>query len=74
MKTERKEYKGRRIELREREGRIELRIDDTPVPYGRLPDGRYYLNDYAYDWRDDLVELAQRFVDHQGAAAAKGVR
>lgn len=68
MKPERKEYAGRRIEVREREGRLELLIDETPVPYGRLPDGKHYLDDYAYDWADDLVDLAQRFVDHQRRA------
>jgi hypothetical protein len=65
MKPERKEYAGRRIEIHERDGRAELLIDGTPVPYGRLPNGKYYLDQYAYDWTDSLIELAQRFVDYQ---------
>lgn len=61
-------------ELRARKGRDvdssgargpRLLIDDEPVPYGRLPDGRYFLPDYAYDWRNDLMELAQRFIDYR---------
>jgi hypothetical protein len=68
MKTERKEYAGRTIELRDREGRPELLIDNTPVPYGRLSNGKYYLDEYAYDWTDDLMELAQRFVDYRHRA------
>jgi len=63
MEPERQEeYKGHRIELRAREQRarealrasdvepqeeLELLINDRPVPYGQLPDGRYFLHDYA---------------------------
>jgi hypothetical protein len=68
MKPERKEYAGRRIELCEREGRPELLIDNALVPYGRLPNGKYYLDEYAYDWTDNLLDLAQRFVDYQRKA------
>jgi hypothetical protein len=78
MEPERHEYKGHRIELRAREGREELRarevereeelellIDDEPVRCGQLPDGRYALEQYAYDWTDDLMDLAQRFIDYR---------
>jgi hypothetical protein len=65
MKPERKEYSGHRIELRERGGQPELLIDKVPVRYGRLPNGKYYLDEYAYDWSDNLLKLAQRFVDYQ---------
>jgi hypothetical protein len=81
MEPERQEYKGHRIELRAREGREELRareaereeelellIDDEPVRYGQLPDGRYALEEYAYDWTDDLMDLAQRFIDYRERA------
>lgn len=65
MKPERQEYEGHRVELREREGKPELLIDDVPIRYGQLPDGSYFLHKYAYDWTDNLMELAQRFIDHQ---------
>ena len=75
MEPERQEYKGHRIELRPREGRqaereeeSELLIDDQPVSYGQLPDGRYALEEYAYDWRDDLMDLARRFIDYRERA------
>ena len=84
MEPERQEYKGHRIELRsreaprareaaralgdEREEELELLIDDRPVRYGQLPDGRYFLHEYAYDWRDNLMDLARRFIDYQGRA------
>jgi hypothetical protein len=78
MEPERQEYKGYRIELRarealparevEREEELELLIDDRPVRYGQLPDGRYFLHDYAYDWRDNLMDLARRFIDYQSKA------
>jgi hypothetical protein len=68
METERQEYEGHQIELREREGQRELLIDDVPVRYGQLPNGLYFLHDYAYDWTDNLAELAQRFIDYRRKA------
>jgi hypothetical protein len=77
MEPERQEYKGHRIELRAHEGRevrareaereeeLELLIDDQPVRYGQLPDGLYALYEYAYDWQDDLMDLARRFIDYR---------
>ena len=80
MEPERHEYKGHRIELQPREGReaareedldledLELRIDEQPVRFGQLPDGRYALEEYAFDWRDDLTDLARRFIDYRERA------
>jgi hypothetical protein len=75
MESERQEYKGHRIELRAREGREaereeepELLIDDEPVRYGQLPDGSYAFEEYALDWRDDLMDLARRFIDYRERA------
>jgi len=47
---------------------LELLIDDRPVRYGRLPDGRYALHEYAYDWQGDLIDLARRFIDYRDKA------
>ncbi len=80
MEPERQEYKGHLIELRARgnqglrareegEAELELLIDDEPMGYGQLPDGSYALRDYAYDWTDDLMELAKRFIDYRDKAA-----
>jgi hypothetical protein len=41
----------------------------VPVRYGRLPDGSYFLDDYAYDWSDDLVEVARRYIDYRERSA-----
>jgi hypothetical protein len=80
MEPEREEYKGHRIELRPREGReaereedldlqdLELHIDEQPVRFGQLPDGRYALEEYAFDWSDDLMDLARRFIDYRERA------
>jgi hypothetical protein len=73
MERKREKYKGHVIELREAreaatpsgDGGLELLIDDVPVRYLQLPDGSYALYDYAYDWTNDLVELARRFIDYQ---------
>ena len=81
MEAKSEEYKGHRIELRSRQdeallaregegsGEPELLIDDEPIRYGQLPDGSYALHDYAYDWTDDLIELAKRFVDYRAKVA-----
>jgi hypothetical protein len=81
MQPERQEYKGHRIELRPREGREESRareaereeerellIDDQPVRYGQLPDGLYALEEYAFDWTDNLMDLARRYIDYRDRA------
>jgi hypothetical protein len=47
---------------------LELRIDEQPVRFGQLPDGRYALEEYAFDWRDDLMDLAQRYIDYRERA------
>lgn len=66
MKAERHEYEGSVIELASGAGgRKVLRIDGVPVRYGKLTTGKYFLHDYAYDWTDDLVELARRYVAYR---------
>jgi hypothetical protein len=59
------EYEGHRIDILEREGKPELVIDNVRVGYGRLPNGKFFLDDYAYDWTDDLQELARRYIAYQ---------
>ena len=47
---------------------LELLIDEQPVRFGQLPDGRYALKEYAFDWTDDLIELARRYIDYRDRA------
>ena len=77
MQLQHDEYKGHRIELRtpevdtlavdevESEAGPELLIDDKPIRYGQLPDGQYFLHEYAYDWRDNLIDLARGLIDYR---------
>jgi hypothetical protein len=65
MKPGYQEHEGHRIEIRERQGKVELLIDNRPIRYGRLPTGKFFLEDYAYDWQDDLFELARRYVSYR---------
>ena len=65
MKPECQEYEGHRIDLREREGKLELLIDNIPIRYGQMHNGMYFLHDYAFDHTDNLMELARRFVDYR---------
>src|ERR671910_2296642 len=55
---------GEDLELQD----LELLIDEQPVRFGQLPDGRYALEEYAFDWRDDLMDLAQRYIDYRERA------
>jgi len=80
MEPERQEYKGHRIVLRPREDLeperqedpelqdLELHIDEQPVRFEQMPDGRYALEEYAFDRRDDLMDLARRYIDYRERA------
>ncbi len=65
MEPVRQEHLGHRIELRERQDELELLIDNVPVRYGQLPGGLYFLREYAYDWSDNLLDLARKFIDYR---------
>jgi hypothetical protein len=58
-------HKGHRIERIARGADIELALDGVVIPYGRHPDGRYSLRDYAYDPSRSLVDVAKKFIDYQ---------
>lgn len=62
------EYKGHRIELREGAVKAELLVDGQPLGYGQLPDGSYFLDEYAYDPSEDLIDLARKLIDYRHAA------
>ncbi len=68
MNPERQEHEGHSIELREWKGKRELLIDGAPVRYAQLPGGLYFLDAYAFDWTDNLMELARRFIDYRRRA------
>lgn len=83
MKPERREHKGHSIEVRAAKAtrgakkkahkqahEAELLIDGELVPFGQLPDGSFYLDEYAYDPQVDLMTLATRFVDYRIKADA----
>ena len=69
MKPERQDHEGHSIELRVHEAGPELLIDGVPVRHGRLPDGQFFLHEYAYDTSDDLIEVARRFITYRRRAA-----
>lgn len=75
MKVQRRDFKGHTVEVRPGREFPELLIDNARVGYGRLPDGSYFLDDYAYDWSDNLVDVACRYIDHrERSAKARAVR
>jgi hypothetical protein len=56
MRPESQHYEGHRIELRVREDKPEILIDDVIARYGQLSGGLYFLHEYAYDWSDNLID------------------
>lgn len=72
IQPQHQEYNGHRIELRAREAEraaaLELLIDGQPVRYGQFPDGLYFLHEYAFDWTDNLMDLARRLIDYRSRA------
>lgn len=68
MKSQEEKYEGHLIELQEKDGKIQLLIDKKPLKYGKLPDGTYYLHEYAYDPSDNLMDLAKKFIKHRNKA------
>jgi len=69
VKAQKQEFHGHEIEVRPGQEFPELLIDKVPVRYGRLPDGSYFLDDYAYDWTDDLIDLARRYIEYRERSA-----
>ena len=80
------EYQGHRIVLRvggadaklfrDSEDVVppELLIDDEPIVYGQLPDGQYFLREFAYEWRYDLMSLARALIEYRTNSEAAGIR
>lgn len=62
------ERKRHEIQARDSGYGLELLIDGEPVRYGQLPGGQYFLYEYAYDWTNDLTDLARKWIDHQTRA------
>jgi hypothetical protein len=73
VEEEHQDYRGHRIELRSaelaekggREAAPVLLVDEEHIAYRQLPGGSYALEQYAYDWQEDLMELARSFIDHR---------
>jgi hypothetical protein len=45
-------------------------IDGESVGHGRLADGSLYLDENAYEWGDDLAELAEKLIDYRDRTRA----
>lgn len=68
MYQERQEYKGHRIELRaaasDKSDVREIKTEAEVEPE-LLIDDQYFLREYAYDWHDDLMDLARGLIDYR---------
>lgn len=68
MRSEMYEYRDHTILLQVTSGAEyaqELLVDGRPVDYGRLTDGRYVLDEYGDEAHDNLLVLAQRYIDRR---------
>jgi hypothetical protein len=63
MVEEEEEYKGR--EIRVDEETLDVHIDGEHFEAGRDAAGNYRLEDYAYDPKKSLIEVAERYVDYR---------
>jgi hypothetical protein len=50
----------------------EVRIDGERHAYGRLPDGSYFISDYAYDWQGDVEAVVRRYIETQAGSEGPG--
>lgn len=74
MKRHNDEYKGQKIEVRVADTDETLSINNGPIKCGQSPDGSYFLEKYAYDWKDNLEDLAKAFIDYQGDVKKVGLK
>lgn len=51
-----------------------LVVDGEVVPYGRLFDGTYFLQENAYEWGDDLRALGARLARRRADARLRAHR
>jgi hypothetical protein len=65
LSSQRDEYKGHKIEIRKSGEKEELFIDNSSLKYGQLPNGLYFLEKYAFDWKENLTDLSKEFVDYR---------
>ncbi len=65
MKRHNEEYKGQKTKVRVADTDETLSINNRSMRCGRSPDGSYFLENYAYDWKDNLEDLAKAFIDCQ---------
>jgi len=66
LKRHTDEYKGQKIEVRAAETDETLSINNRPIKWDKSPEDSYFLEKYAYDWKDNLEDLAKKFIDYQG--------
>lgn len=59
------EHEGHTIRLIRAGDGERLYIDDVEVGFGRDDGGLYYLQAYAYDRHESLMEVARRYIDYR---------
>ena len=76
MNSEKHEYKGHHIELRSPEPELEILESSQPLPpelfidgktvlYGRFPGGLYAIHENAFEWGEELLDVARKFIDYR---------
>lgn len=63
MSTEDEEYKGHKIRVEGEGKEATVHIDDEKYDVGVTTDGEYFLDVYAYDRSDDLMEVVKQYID-----------
>lgn len=63
-------YRGHSIVIVNDERRPRVLIDGRPHSYGIVGGKQFYLDDYAFDRADDLLEVVRRYIDYLEAVLA----
>jgi hypothetical protein len=58
-------YRGHKIITRKKGKRTELLIDGVRIKFGQDAAGLYYLQPYAYDRAESLLEVVKRYLDYR---------
>lgn len=58
-------YKNHEIVVRPKGKRTELLIDGVRTKFGQDAGGLFYLQPYAYDRAESLVEVVKRYLDYR---------
>lgn len=71
LQDARQKYKGHEVVIHRDDPGHRVLIDGEPFRYGRTARG-FYLDVYAYDRSESLIDVVRRYLDYRDAATQAG--